>query len=117
MLTTNWVKLTTNWVTKKHPLTTNWVKFNTNNLICCKLFIIFAATNQYLRVMKQVLNTLKRIEHDANKMGKTIRNEGQVWRAELEERQRMGLQGDAAIKHYNEWMQRYGMEHLMVKEG
>ena len=50
-------------------------------------------------------------------MGKTIRNEGQVWRAELEERQRMGLQGDAAIKHYNEWMQRYGMEHLMVNEG
>ena len=37
--------------------------------------------------MKQVLNTLKRIEHDANEMGKTIRNEGQVWRAELEERQ------------------------------
>ena len=67
--------------------------------------------------MKQVLNTLKRIEHDANEMGKTIRNEGQVWRAELEERQRMGLQGDAAIKHYNEWMKRYGMEHLMVKEG
>ena len=67
--------------------------------------------------MKQVLNTLKRIEHDANEMGKTIRNEGRIYRAELEERQRMGLHGDAAIKHYNEWMQRYGMEPLMVKEG
>ena len=66
--------------------------------------------------MKQVLKTLKRIEHDANEMGKTIRNEGRIYRAELEERQRMGLHGDAAIKHYNEWMQRYGMEHLMVKE-
>ena len=65
--------------------------------------------------MKQTLNTLKRIEHDAIKLGKTIRNEGKVYREELEERQRLGLQGDAAIKHYNEWMQRNGMEHLMVK--
>ena len=66
--------------------------------------------------MKQALNTLKRIEHDAIELGKTIRNEGKVYREELEERQRLGLQGDAAIKHYNEWMQRNGMEHLMVKE-
>lgn len=65
--------------------------------------------------MKQTLNTLKRIEHDAIELGKTIRNEGKVYREELEERQRLGLQGDAAIKHYNEWMQRNGMEHLMVK--
>lgn len=66
--------------------------------------------------MEQTLNTLKRIEHDAIEIGKTIRNEGKVYQAELEERQRLGLQGDAAIKHYNEWMQRNGMEHLMVKE-
>ena len=67
--------------------------------------------------MEQTLKTLRRIEQEASAMGKTIRNEGQVYRAELEERQRLGLQGDAAIKHYNEWMQRNGMEHLMVKEG
>lgn len=66
--------------------------------------------------MNQTLNTLKRIEQDAESIGKAIRNEGRVYQAELEERQRMGLQGDAAIKHYNEWMQRYGMEHLMIKE-
>lgn len=62
------------------------------------------------------MNTLKRIEQDAIALGKAIRNEGQVCRAELEERQRLGLHGDAAIRHYNEWMQRYNMEHLMVKE-
>jgi len=67
--------------------------------------------------MKQTLNTLKRIEQDANNLGKTIKKEGQVYREELEERQRLGLHGDAAIKHYNEWMQRNGMEYLMVKEG
>lgn len=65
--------------------------------------------------MKQALNTLKRIEQDAIALGESIRNEGRVCQAELEERQRLGLHGDAAIKHYNEWMQRYGMEHLMVK--
>ena len=67
--------------------------------------------------MKETLSTLKRIEHDAIEMGKAIRNEGRVYKAELEERQRLGLQGDAAIKHYNEWMQRHGMEYLMVEEG
>lgn len=70
-----------------------------------------------MTIMKQTLDTLKRIEQDAIALGSAIRNEGRVARAELEERQRLGLHGDAAIRHYNEWMQRYGMEHLMVKEG
>jgi hypothetical protein len=45
-----------------------------------------------------------------------VRNEEAVLRQELAERQRKGLSGNAAIAHYNEWMQRYGMEHLMVRE-
>lgn len=67
--------------------------------------------------MKQTLDTLKRIEQAAESIGNALRNESQVYQTELEERQRLGLHGDAAIKHYNEWMQRNGMEHLMVKEG
>ena len=67
--------------------------------------------------MDKTLDTLKRIEQDTVNLGEIIRSEGRVARAELEERQRLGLHGDAAIRHYNEWMQRYGMEHLMVKEG
>ncbi len=62
------------------------------------------------------LNKLKRIEREADAMGKAIRNEGQVYKQELEDRQRLGLTGEAAIKHYNEWMQRAGMPHLMVPE-
>ena len=27
---------------------------------------------------------------------------------------RQGLTGDAAVKHYNEWMDRHGMSHLKV---
>lgn len=61
--------------------------------------------------------TIKEIESQMEAIGENIRKEGQVYRAELEERQRLGLHGDAAIRHYNDWMKRYGMEHLMVKEG
>lgn len=57
---------------------------------------------------------LMALEAEAVAMGKQIRNEATVVRQELADRQRKGLTGDAAIAHYNEWMQRYGMEHLMV---
>ena len=58
---------------------------------------------------------LMALEAEAVAMGKQIKNEAAVTRQELDDRQRKGLTGDAAIAHYNEWMQRYGMEHLMVK--
>ena len=59
---------------------------------------------------------LMALEAEAVAMGKQIRNEATVARQELADRQRKGLTGDAAIAHYKEWMQRYGMEHLMVRE-
>ena len=62
------------------------------------------------------LAKLMALEAEAVAMGKQIRNEATVARQELADRQRRGLTGDAAIAHYNEWMQRYGMEHLIVKE-
>jgi len=65
---------------------------------------------------KQTLDKLQKIESQMEAIGENIRKEEQVYRAELEERQRLGLHGEAAIKHYNEWMKKYGMEHLMVKE-
>ena len=65
--------------------------------------------------MIQILDTLKRIEQDAFNMGKIIREEERVTRQELEERLRLDLHGDAAIRHYNDWMKRHNMEHLMVK--
>ena len=71
---------------------------------------------QSSEIMKQTLDTLKRIEQDTINLGEIIREEGRVARAELEERQRLGLHGDAAIRHYNDWMKRHGMEHLMVED-
>lgn len=67
-------------------------------------------------IMKQTVDRLQEIESQMETIGENIRKEGQVYRAELEERQRLGLHGEAAIKHYNEWMKKYGMENLMVKE-
>ena len=67
-------------------------------------------------IMKQTVERLQKIENQMETIGENIRKEGQVYRAGLEERQRLGLHGEAAIKHYNEWMKKYGMEHLMVKE-
>ena len=61
------------------------------------------------------LAKLMALEAEAVALGKQIRNEAAVARQELVDRQHKGLTGDAAIAHYNEWMQRYGMEHLMVK--
>lgn len=58
---------------------------------------------------------MKRIEQDAIALGESIRNEGRVCQAELEERQRLGLHGAAAIRHYNEWMERYNMAYLKVE--
>lgn len=63
-----------------------------------------------------ILNELKRIEHDAIALGAAIRNEGKVCREELQERLRLGLEGKAAIEHYNAWMLRNGLNHLIVEE-
>ena len=62
------------------------------------------------------MEKLMALEAEAVAMGMQIRNEAAVARQELADRQRKGLTGDAAVAHYNEWMQRYGMEHLIVKE-
>ena len=63
----------------------------------------------------EILENLIVIETQGRSMGMQMRKEAAVARQELADRQRKGLTGDAAIAHYNEWMQNYGMEHLMVK--
>lgn len=67
--------------------------------------------------MEDTLSRLKTIEKKIFDIGQQIRLEDKLYSAELEERQRLNLHGEAAIKHYNEWMKRHHQEHLMVKEG
>lgn len=63
----------------------------------------------------KIISELKKIEQRSLELNKQINEEGRVYAAELQDRQAKGLTGDAAIQHYNEWMQRNGMEHLMLK--
>lgn len=58
---------------------------------------------------------LKDILTRLDDLNSTINREGRAQRAELEERLRLGLTGDAAIKHYNDFMTSHGMDHLKVK--
>ena len=65
--------------------------------------------------MDKTLSTLRQISNSMEELGNTMRREEQVYKAELADRLAKGLQGDAAIRHYNEWMEKAGMKHLMVK--
>ena len=65
--------------------------------------------------MDKILSTLRRISDGMEELGNTMRREEHVYKAELADRLEKGLQGDAAIGHYNEWMEKAGMKHLMVK--
>lgn len=65
--------------------------------------------------MDKLLSALRQISDGMEELGNTMRREEQVYKAELADRLAKGLQGDAAIGHYNEWMEKAGMTHLMVK--
>ena len=60
---------------------------------------------------------MKELENIADKLdtiNDQMNDEERVWAEELSDRQRLGLTGDAAIEHYNAWMERVGMEHMKV---
>lgn len=68
--------------------------------------------NQSKNKMKQ---ELQQIAEHLDRINRDLRREEQVMSEELRDRQAKGLQGEAAIKHYNEWMKAAGIEHLMTK--
>ena len=64
---------------------------------------------------EKILKNLKDILKQLNDLNAQMNKEAKVFAAEQEERERLGLTGDAAVEHYNEWMKRHGMERLMVR--
>ena len=64
------------------------------------------------KIRKNVKGILKQL----NDLNAQMNKEAKVFAAEQEERERLGLTGDAAVEHYNEWMKRHGMERLMVRD-
>lgn len=65
--------------------------------------------------MEQILSSLRQLVSSLDKINMDINKEGQVYQAELEDRLAKGLTGDAAIGHYNEWMEAAGMSYLKVE--
>lgn len=66
--------------------------------------------------MEKYLRELRRILGELEAIGDEMERERQVMSAELEERQRLGLHGEAAIRHHDLWMQQAGLTHLMVEK-
>ena len=64
--------------------------------------------------MKDALKKLEDIAEKLDAINDQMNDEERVWAEELAERKRLGLEWNAAIAHYNEWMDKYGMEHLKV---
>ena len=69
-----------------------------------------------METLKNTLEQLKSIEKASEELGNSIRKEGDVYAAELADRLDKGLTGDAAIEHYNAWMEAANMSHLKVKK-
>lgn len=63
-----------------------------------------------------IQNDLTNIVRQMNEINRQMNEEERVYRAELADRRRLGLHGDAAIRHYNDWMLAHDMLHLMVRE-
>ena len=86
------------------------------NFFCYFIFYLYLCTRNQIKQRMDTLNKLMSIEQQVIDIGKKMQLEAKVCGAELEERLRLGLEGKAAIEHYNAWMKRYHMEHLIVEE-
>ncbi|MBW4722857.1 hypothetical protein [Prevotella melaninogenica] len=62
-----------------------------------------------------ILTQLQQISNQLDCIGRDMREEERVYAAELEDRLAKGITGDAAVQHYNEWMDKAGMSHLKTK--
>ncbi len=62
-----------------------------------------------------ILTQLQQISNQLDCIGRDMREEERVYAAELEDRLAKGITGDAAVKHYNEWMDKAGMSYLKTK--
>ncbi len=76
------------------------------------IYYLCSRNQKYYKSMEQKLQLIA--EH-LERINRDLQNEGQVWDAEMKDRIAKGLEGEAAIEHYNQWMKAAGMEHLMTK--
>lgn len=89
------------------------IRANLNLTVTYSVLITTIVTQMMMRDMKHDLANIARQMDD---LGDKMRREETVYRQELADRQRRGLHGVDAIRHYNDWMLAAGMTHLMVRE-
>ncbi len=66
--------------------------------------------------MKETLNRLNEIAAQLERTGKRITDTGELYRAELADRERRGItEPEEEIRHFNEWMRAAGREDLMIR--
>ena len=66
-------------------------------------------------IKERMKQKLQQIASEPERINRDFHREQQAMPEELQDRQAKHLEGEAAIKHYNEWMAASGMEHLMTK--
>lgn len=59
---------------------------------------------------------LKQLFQKSESISEQMHKETEIYKQELEERLRLGLTGDAAIQHYNDFMHQHNMDYLTVSE-
>lgn len=64
--------------------------------------------------MADTLKKLNEISDALEDISFQINREEKVLEEELADRLRLGLEGNAAIAHYNAWMDKHDMGHLKV---
>lgn len=66
--------------------------------------------------LSRIAQDLDRIARDLQRINHELNYERVQSAAELAERRLLGLEGDAAIEHFNEWMKKAGLPNMVVKE-
>mgnify|MGYP002672610745 FL=1 len=66
-------------------------------------------------IKERMKQKLQQIASELEHINRDLRREEQVISEELRDRQAKHLEGEAAIKHYNEWMKAAGMDYLTTK--
>lgn len=79
------------------------------------LYVGFYISLHRKSIKERMKQKLQQIASDLERINRDLHREEQVMSEELRDRQAKHLEGEAAIKHYNEWMAASGMEHLMTK--
>lgn len=64
---------------------------------------------------KDPLNELRRIERALKELERRQREEHRIMAAELADRQRRGLTGEDAVRHWNDWMLLHALPHLVIE--